>query len=110
MSSQLLQTQSNTLLLVVEVENNDIQLLIELYNLFGVRNTSPRQVGDVNQTVYATQVNEYPIRGDVLNGSFQYLTFLQFGDNFFFLLLQFGFDERFVRSEERRVGKECRAR
>src|SRR5690554_7067240 len=60
MSSQLLQTQSNTLLLVVEVENNDIQLLIELYNLFGVRNTSPRQVGDVNQTVYAPRAMNTP--------------------------------------------------
>ena len=64
-----------------------------------MRNTSPRQVCNVDQTVYATQVDEYTVRSDVLDSSFQYLTFFQFGDDFFLLLLELCLDEGFVRHD-----------
>ena len=95
--SQLLQAKSDTFLLVVEVQDNNIDLLIKLNDFFRMRNTSPRKVCDVDQTVYATQVDEYTVRSDVLDSSFQYLSFLQFGDDIFLLLFQLCLDKSLVR-------------
>ena len=96
MRSELLQAQSDALLLVVEVEDNDIDLLIQFHNFLGIAYAAPAQVGDVDQTVYAAQVDEYTIRGDVLNGSFENLTLLQLRDDFLLLLFQFSLDESLV--------------
>ena len=51
----------------------------------------------MDQTVYAAQVDEYAVRGDVFNGSFEDLAFFEFADDVFFLLFEFGFDEGFMR-------------
>ena len=93
MRSQLLQAKSDTLLLVVEVEDNHVDLLIELNDLLRMRNTAPREVSDVDQTIYATEVDEYTVRGDVLNRTLQDLALLQLRDNIFLLLLQLSLDE-----------------
>jgi len=99
MRSQLLQTKSDTLLLVVEVEDNHVDLLVQVNDLFRMRNTAPRKVCDVDQTVYAAQVDEYAVRGDVLDSTFQYLTFFQFRDDIFLLLLKLGLDKSLVRND-----------
>ena len=39
--------------------------------------TAPAQVGDVDQAVYAAQVDEYAVRGDVLDGTFEDLAFFE---------------------------------
>ena len=96
MRSQLLQTESNTLLLVVEIQDNHVDLLIQFHNFVRIVYAAPRQVGNVDQTVYATQVDEYTIAGDVLDGTFQYLALLQLADDFLLLLLQLGLDESLV--------------
>ena len=49
MRSELLQAESDTLLLIVEVEDNHADLLVERNDLFGVIDAAPRQVGDVDQ-------------------------------------------------------------
>ena len=74
MRSELLQAESNALLLVVEVEDNDINLLVELYNLVGIVYAAPRQVGDVDESVNTAEVNEYTVSSDVLNGTLEDLT------------------------------------
>ena len=74
MRSQLLQTQCDTLLLVIEVKDNNVDLLIQLNDFLGIVNAAPAEVCNVNKTVYATQVDEYTVRGDVLNGTLKYLT------------------------------------
>ena len=51
----------------------------------------------MDQTVYATQVNEYTVRSDVFNSSFQNLSFFQFRDNIFLLCFKLCFDKSFVR-------------
>ena len=40
--SELLQTESDTLLLVIEVEDNNINLLVECYNLVRIAYAAPR--------------------------------------------------------------------
>ncbi len=41
MGLELLETEGDTLLLIVEVENNDIELLVELNHFFGVAYAAP---------------------------------------------------------------------
>ena len=96
MRSQLLQAKSDTLLLVIEVKDNHVDLLVELNDLLRMRNTAPREVSDVDQTIYATKVDEYTVRGDVLNGTLQDLALLQLRDNIFLLLLQLSLNESLV--------------
>ena len=75
--SKLLQTESDTLLLLIEVEDNNVDLLVELYYLVRIAYAAPRQVGDVDESVNTAEVNEYTIRGDVLNSTLEYLTLLK---------------------------------
>ena len=100
MRSQLLQTQCNTFLFVVEVEDNYVQLLIEFYNFVRIAYAAPRQVGDVDQTVYATQVDEYTVRCDILDNTLEYLSLLEFADDFLLLLFQLSLDESLVRNND----------
>ena len=94
--SELLQTESDALLLLIEVEDNDIDLLVESNNLVRIAYAAPREVCDVDETVNTAEVNEYTIRSDVLNSTFEDLTLLELADNLLTLLLQLLLDERLV--------------
>lgn len=96
MGLELLETEGDALLLVVKVENNDVEFLVELYDFGGVCNASPGEVGDVDKAVDAAQVDECAVADDVLDGAFEYLAFLELGDDFFLLSFEFGFDEGLV--------------
>ena len=98
MRGELLQAESDTLLVLVEIKDNNVDLLVELYDLFRIAYAAPAQVGDVNQTVYAAQVDEYTVVGDVLNCTLEYLTLLKLADNLFLLCLELGLDESLVRN------------
>ena len=98
MWSELLQTKSDTLLLLIEVEDNNVDLLVESYNLVWIAYAAPREVCDVDQSVYATEVNEYTVRSDVLNGTFEDLTLFELADDLFTLCLQLLLDKSLVRN------------
>ena len=97
MRSELLQTESDATLLVVEVENNNVDLLVELNHLVRIVNTTPAEIGDVDESVNTAQVNEYTVRSDVLNNTLQDLTLLELTDDFLLLCLKLGLDESLVR-------------
>ena len=97
MRSELLQTESNALLLIVEVEDNNIDLLVELNNLMRIVYAAPREIGDVDESVNTAQVNEYTVRSDVLNDTFEDLTLLKLANDFLLLSLDFLLDESLVR-------------
>ena len=97
MRSELLETQGDTLLVVVEVEDDDLDLLVQLDHLFGVRDAAPAEVGDVDETVDATEVDEHTVAGDVLDHAFEDLTLLELADDFGLLGFQLILDEGFVR-------------
>ena len=98
MRSELLQTESDTLLLLIEVEDNNVDLLVELYYLVRIVYAAPREVCDVNQSVNTTEVNEYTIRSDVLNNTLEDLTLLQLADDLLLLGLELSLDESLVRN------------
>ena len=95
---KLLETEGDALLLLVEVEDNNVELLIGLYDVGRIVHAAPREVGDVDKTVNAAQVDEYTVAGDVLNSTLEYLTLLELGDDFLALLLELGLDECLVRN------------
>ena len=97
MWSELLQTESDTLLLLIEVEDNNVDLLVESYNLVWIAYAAPREVCDVDQTVNTAEVNEYTVSSDVLNGTLEDLTLLELADDLLTLLLELLLDERLVR-------------
>ena len=92
----MLKTECDTFFLVIEVKDNNVELLVKRYNFFRVADTTPRKVSDVDKTIYAAKVNEYTVRGDVLNSTFKDLSFLKFRDDVAFLLFKFSFDKSFV--------------
>ena len=96
MRSQLFEAKSDTFLVVVEVEDNNVEFLIEVNNFFGMRNASPREVGDVDKTVYAAKVDEYTVGGNILDGSLEHLTFFKVADNLGLLGFDFVFDKSLV--------------
>ena len=55
MRLQLFQAEGDTLLVLVEVKHNDVDLLVEFQDFAWVRDTAPADIGDVQQTVDATQ-------------------------------------------------------
>ena len=77
MRSELFETESDAFLLFVEVKDNDVDLLVELNDFFRIGYAAPAQVSDVNKTIYATEVNEDAVVSDVLNHTFENLTFLE---------------------------------
>ena len=50
MRSELLQTESDTLLLIIEVEDNNVNLLIKSNNLVWIAYAAPREVCDVDES------------------------------------------------------------
>ena len=100
MGIKLFKTKSDTFLFVVEINDNDIEFLVELDNFAGMAYAAPRQVGDVNKSVNTAKVDKYAVAGDVLDGTFEYLTFFELRDNYFLLSFEFGFDEGFVRNDD----------
>ena len=99
MRGELLQTQRDALLLIVEVEDHDTDLLVELDDLLGMVHAAPREVRDVNQTVHAAQIDEHAVGGDVLDGSLEDLPLLELRHDDLLLRLEFGLDQRLVRHD-----------
>ena len=80
---QLLETERDPLLVLVEIEYNDVDLLVELQYLVGVVDPAPGNIGDVEQAVDAAQIQERTEVGDVLDEAFEYLAFFEAGDDGF---------------------------
>ena len=98
--SQLLQTQSNTFLLLIEVKDNNVNLLVERNDVLRIGNTIPREVSDVDKTVNTTEVNEYAIVGDVLDDTFENLAFFKFANDLLFTSFEFSLDECLVANND----------
>src|ERR1035437_131412 len=98
MRCQLFQTKSDSLFIIIKIENNNIKFLIELNDLFRVINPSPGKICNMNKAIHATKVDEYAIRCNIFDSSFKNLSFFKFRDDLFLLLFKFSLDKRFVRN------------
>ena len=95
--SELLETKGDTCLVLIEVEDYYIDLLIKLYHFAGVRYAFPREVSNMDKTIYTTKIYKHTERKDVLNGTFEHLTLFELADNVALLLLELGFYQDLVR-------------
>ena len=100
MRSELLETEGDAALGLVEVENDDVDLLVELDNLFGVVDAAPAEVGDVDEAIHAAEVDEDAVGGDVLDNTFEHLTLLEVADNLGLLSLDLVLDESLVADDD----------
>src|SRR5690606_30728927 len=80
--AQLLETQRYAVALAVELEHLDFDFLTNGNDLAWVLDTFPGHVGDVQQAVDAAEVNERTVVGEVLDDTFDGLTFLQAVEQF----------------------------
>ena len=96
MRGELLQAESDTFLAFVEAKDNDIDFLVELDNLFRIGDATPREVGDVDETVHAAEIDECTVRNDVLDRTFENLTLFELADDLVLLGFDFGLDESLV--------------
>ena len=68
MWSKLLESESDALLLVVEVEDNDVELLVELNDFLRIAYAAPREVCDMDESVNTFfDFNEYTEVSEVAN-------------------------------------------
>ena len=90
---QLFHAQADTLRFGVETDNLNLDGLTDRQRFGRVINAFPGNVGDMQQTVNAAQVNERAVIGDVLDNAVQNLAFGQILDQFGTL-----FDARFFQN------------
>jgi len=105
MGLELLQTQRDTLALLVVVEDDDVELLAELHQFRRMRNATPGEVRDVQQAVDAAQVDEDAEVRDILDGAFEHLTGLHLRENLLALLLELFLEQGPVRDDDVFVGR-----
>src|SRR5690606_6184243 len=104
MSSQLLHTQRNSLLVIIEVKHHHLNFIIQVKYFLRMVDPTPRDICNVKQAVYTTQVDEYAEVSHVLDHTFQYLSFLKVVQDFSSLLLEVFLDQHFVRNHHVVVG------
>src|SRR2546423_4043934 len=74
---ELFQAEGDSFAIPVDVEDFDFQLLTDVHHLGRVLNAAVRHVGDVEESVDATEIDECTEVGDVFDDSFAHLILLQ---------------------------------
>ncbi len=88
---ELLEAERDALLVFVELENLDLDLIADVDQIARMRESAPGHIGDVQQAVDPTQVDESAVVGEVLHGArqdhalFEVLQGLRAADRLLFL-------------------------
>src|SRR5215469_4914335 len=96
---ELLKSERNALLVFVVLQNFDLDLIANVYKIFGVSEAPPGHVGDVEQAVQPAQVDKSPVLGQVLHDSGQDRALFQMLQRFGSLLLLLAFKELLARDD-----------
>ena len=88
MRLKLLISQRDTIRFSVIVQNNDFYLLVHRYDLRGMINPSPRQIGYVKQTVYSSKIDEHAEVCYILDSARHHMTGFDTGENLMPFLLK----------------------
>src|SRR5487761_2669332 len=75
--TQLLQAEADAVALAIELEHAHFQFVTDVDHLGGMAHALPRHVGDVQQTVDATQIHERAVVGEVLDHALDHRAFLE---------------------------------
>ncbi len=79
---QLFQSEADAVLHIVVIEHFDLNDIADIDNLTGMVDPAPRHIGDMQQAIHSTQVDECTEIGDVLDGTFADLIFREVGEYF----------------------------
>lgn len=90
--AQLFQAQRYTSTLAVELQHFNSDFVANVYDFARMLNAFPCHVGDVQQAVNATQINECTVVSEVLNDTFNFHAFLQVFQQLIAFCAVFGFD------------------
>ena len=99
MRGKLLVAKGDSLLLRIELLDDNLDLLVKGNDLLRVVDPAPRQVCDVDETVNTAEVNEDSVVGDVLDGTLEDLSLLKLADKLSPTLLLLGFEKSLVGND-----------
>src|SRR5690606_4704352 len=102
---KLLQTQRDSLPLLVVIKNDDVELLIQLDEFGRMRDAAPGEVGDVQVPIHTAQIDEDTEIRDVLDGALEDLAGLHGRENLLPLSFELLLDERLMRDDDILVGR-----
>ena len=94
---KLLHAQADTVGVLVDLDDLHLDGFANGQNFLGVVHTAPCHVGDVQQAVNATQIDECAVFGDVLDDAVNHVAFGQLADHFGALLGAGFFEDRTTR-------------
>jgi hypothetical protein len=96
--AQLLETERNAVLFLVELEDLGLDFVANRQHLGGVTNAAPCQIGDVQQAIDATEVDEGTVIGDVLDHALDDAAFLEGRQQRIALFANAGFENGTARN------------
>ncbi len=98
--SNLLQTEGDTLVFRIKLEDFDLHFIADPEQLRGVVHPTPGHVGDVEQPVNSTEVHKTTVVGDILDDSVHHAAFLDPFQRLRLQLLAFFFEESTPRQND----------
>ena len=96
----MLQTESDFLFVIVNVQDHDFDFFIDLHHLRRVIDAAPAHIGDMQQAINTAQVDEGTEVGDILDQTCAEVTYFQVAEKFLLHLLACFFDQPTTRNND----------
>src|SRR5450631_1262524 len=97
---ELFKAERDALLVLVVLQDLHLNLVADVDQVARVRQTSPRHVGNVQQTVDSTHINERTVLGQVLDDAGEDATFFEVFEGFAALLVLLFFQKLLARDHD----------
>src|SRR5690606_10137062 len=78
--AHLLEAEGNAVALAIKLEHLDLDFVADIDDLAGVLDALPGHVGDVQQAIDATQVDERTVVGEVLDDTLEHCALFEIGE------------------------------
>src|SRR5690606_1110070 len=97
--AELLEAERNAIALAIELEHAHVEFVADVDHFGRMPHALPRHVGDVQQAIDATEVDERAVVGEVLDHALDHSAFLQAFEQLFALLGELALDHRAARHD-----------
>ena len=97
---KLLEAQRDSRLFLVELENLDLDVVAHVDQILGVRQAPPGHIGDVQQAIQTTEVDERAVLGQVLYRAGEDRAFFKVRQGFRALGVDFFFQQLLARDDD----------
>ena len=96
-------TQRDPFALTIETKYHDVDLVTDIEVLGWVAHPTPRNIGDVEETVETSEINKDSVIGQILDNAFDQFSFLEGGHGLFFDLALLLLEDRLARQHDVRT-------